>query len=262
MKKIICTKQCDIDMNVIPIWYNWYTKVFPFDEIIVITVEIPGHTSTEKTIEFYKNKPNVSLYSYQVPIWDDAQIWMIQREVTAKHIPKNEEFVITALDADEFLAPFDVNQYDEEIGALEFVQIRMMTDQHIDIDTIQTANLYIMPETSELLATKGGPKTMYVNTINDHSISIAGHSAGAIKTTHPYFHLHVKGTFDEFAKRSLSYLFESLDGGLGWHVKKYQRELNAEYEKTRLKFEQTVEDAKKETDYNLITEFKNLLNNI
>ncbi len=239
--KVLISKQCDFDIDLIPCWYYWYTKINPVDKIIVLLVKTPN-SQIEKTIKFYQDK-DVQIAELHADYFDDTEIWDFQLELLNK-LDLKEPYQICYPDTDEFIE--NINDVEEDFkGILPLTQIRLISDVSVTKENIKEANIYLMPETSRLIATEGQPKGILFNVLDSKNMKVAGHINIQIDDySYFYYHLHIRG-FEWFKNKFSNYDFETLEGQTAWHAKLYQRYLKEG--KAEEVFKETIKDAQKQT---------------
>jgi FkbM family methyltransferase len=228
MRKIIFSKQCDHDLDIMPFWLHWYQNVFRADEIIITPVRTVK-SSIDQTASFYTAQ-NIPVYPLEYEGWDDGVVWRDQLDVVKSHCSGDfRDAVIVSADADQFFSPVDRIAGPEAV----FRRVFLYADSSFTPETFEMTR-FTAYETMDLLGA-------FYNSLDSERIHATGHFAGICRReSHPCeFHLSFRG-FSQFLQKVSSLAVESDNSPGALHWKKWveifktrgEEGLKSEYDKS------------------------------
>ena len=218
MFSLLISKQSDHDLDLLPLWYSYYTSVHPVDEI-VITPVLTEQSTIGRVLDFYRNKP-VKVVPMRIQRWNADQVWNAQLQLAAKLLEEKNEYLVLSADADQFFEPLD-----EEPKSPTQVYSRVnVVSSDTPMPESPSAVEYQARQTERLVAG-------FVNTLQHPSMQVTGHfekelSPEEIAALPREFHINLRG-YDHFLRKVQALAVQSDGSPRSWHWKKWRAALES-----------------------------------
>lgn len=247
MTRIVFSKQCDHDMDILPFWYHWYTQVFKADHLVITPVKTPL-SSIDRVTEFYA-KRGIAVIPCSIERWDDEAIWEFQKKTLSFFLPKpNGSFIALSADADQYFEPAQPTSNQKEIL---YRRVNLYADETPDVDNLSSIEIRA-ESTFDLISG-------FTNTLKNTRVGATGHFDGVTpRTPLPReFHFWQRG-FEHFHKKVAGIAIETLDGLSAGHWKNWRKKLDTEgLDGLKQEYQKIASRAgNSESDVKLVEQFK------